>query len=525
MQTGLHNHPFLHFLLPLIAGIVCEEYFLPPLPNALAISLIVALMLLMGICYRRFSRVFIFTFTALLFTLGAGRLSQHYQALDFPFSNEKQVCLAQIIDHHEEKQRSVLYKSRLLAYQQGDSLLPIPHRPQVLLYLPKDSTAYTLEKGHRIALRANIQPPRNFGNLPFDYARYLKRKGIAATAYVPIKKWKVIGKDSLSGWREQAEAYQELLASHYQALGFKGDELAVLKALTIGEKEDLSEEIRETYSISGASHVLALSGLHIGLIAWFLTIILSFFTEHIRWMRPIGSVLTLILLGGFAYFTGLSPSVVRAVIMFSILAIVRLWRNEPLTLNVVAFTAFIMLCFKPVWLFDVGFQLSFSAVCAILLFCPRLNALCPSRNIIIKKTWELISVSIAAQLGTIPLVIYYFGRFSTHFLLTNLWIIPLVTLVLYLAIAMLLLIPFPTLQGYVAWLLEKTLMLQHKGLHWIESLPYSSFDNLQISIIDVCLLYLLLHATYLYIERFSVSRLRWLFIVAIITTTTICFGY
>lgn len=516
MQTGLHNHPFLFFLFPLIAGIACEEYLLPPLPVTLAIGLIVALTLLMLLCYRRFSRCFAILFTALLFTLGISRLSQHYLSLEFPFADGRQVCLVQITEHSEEKQRSVLYRARALACQQGDSLLPLPHQPSYLLYFPKDSASYTLQKGHRIAIQATMQPPRNFGEIDFDYARYLKRKGVAATAYVPSGRWQVLGKDSLMGWRDKAEAYREKVALLYQRLGLEGDELAVLKALTIGEKEDLSEEVREMYSVSGASHVLALSGLHVGLIAWLLTIILSFFTGRIRWLRPIGSVLTLILLGGFAYFTGLSPSVVRAVIMFSVLALVRLWRNEPLTLNVVAFTAFVMLCAKPTWLFDVGFQLSFAAVCALILFCPHLNALCPWSNPIIRKVWGLASVSLAAQLGTMPLVVYYFGRFSTHFLLTNFWIIPMVTLVLYIAIAMLMLTPFPMLQGGAAWLLEKMLMLQHKGLHWIESLPYASFDGLQLSLVEVCLLYLLIHAIYLYIERFSVARLRWLCIMGMI---------
>ena len=135
-----------------------------------------------------------------------------------------------------------------------------------------------------------------------------------------------------------------------------------------------------------------------------------------------------------------------------------------------------------------------------------------------------MAVSIAAQLGTAPLVIYYFGRFSTHFLLTNLWVIPLVSLVMYLAVAMLLLTPFPLLQSWVAVALQKMLMVQHKGLHWIESLPYASFDNIAISWVDVLLLYLLLHAIYRYLQGFSLLRLRWLCAIGIVVAVFVLIG-
>lgn len=516
MEMGLHRHPFLWFLLPLALGIVCCEYTSLSFSPATTIAILIALALLMCLCYRRFSRCFIAAFMALLFILGMGSLSLHYHSLNFPFANDKQICLIQLNDNAEEKQRSVQYKADILAYLQGDSLIALPHHPACLLYFPKDSISYTLQQGEQLLIKAHFQPPKNFGDIHFDYARYLKRKGIAATAYVFTNSWKFVGKDSLVSWRMQADSYRKKIATYYHRLGFSGDELGVLTALTIGEKEELSEEIRETYSVAGASHVLALSGLHVGLLAWLLMIGFSLLIRYCPSLRPLLVLLTLCLLGGFAYFTGLSPSVVRAVIMFSLLAIVRLWRNEPLTLNVVAFTAFIMLCFKPIWLFDVGFQLSFSAVFAILLFFPRLNALCPTRPLIIKKVWSLMAVSIAAQLGTAPLVIYYFGRFSTHFLLTNLWVIPLVTLVMYLAVALLLLAPFPLLQGWVATALQKLLILQHKGLHWIESLPYASFDNIVIGWVDVLLLYLLLHAIYLYMQGFSLLRLRWLCTMGIV---------
>jgi competence protein ComEC len=171
---------------------------------------------------------------ALLFVVGMSSLSLHYRSLTFPFTNDKQVCLIKISDNAEEKQRSVQYNAEILAYQQGDSLIALPHHPTCLLYFPKDSISYTLQRGEQLAIHARLQPPQNFGDIDFDYAQYLKRKGIAATAYVPMNSWKLIGKDTLIGWREKADRYREKIANYYHRLGFSGDELGVLTALTIG---------------------------------------------------------------------------------------------------------------------------------------------------------------------------------------------------------------------------------------------------------------------------------------------------
>ena len=256
--------------------------------------------------------------------------------------------------------------------------------------------------------------------------------------------------DSLHSIRYTAMFYREKVMNLYRKLGFEGDELAVLSALTVGEKTDLSDSIRESYSVSGASHVLALSGLHIGLLYALLFLLLKPLTRKWQAGRYFRSVLLLVLLWSFAFFTGLSPSVVRSVSMFSVLAIAELFGRQSLTLNTLAATAWVMLLVNPAWLFDVGFQLSFLAVFSILIIQKPVYRLLPVKNRIGKYVWGLMSVSIAAQIGTAPLVMLYFSRFSTHFLLTNLVVIPLVTVTLYAAVLMLLLTPLSAVQFVVA---------------------------------------------------------------------------
>ena len=188
------------------------------------------------------------------------------------------------------------------------------------------------------------------------------------------------------------------MISLYQKLGFSGDELAVLSALTIGDKTELSDSVRESYSVAGASHILALSGLHIGLLYTLLFFILKPIARRGNIGRAIRSVLLLILLWAFAFFTGLSPSVVRSVSMFSILAMADMVGRQPLSLNTLAAAAWLMLFCNPAWLFDVGFQLSFLAVASILLIQKPIYHLITVKGRIGKYIWGLMSVSVAAQI-------------------------------------------------------------------------------------------------------------------------------
>ncbi len=194
---------------------------------------------------------------------------------------------------------------------------------------------------------------------------------------------------------------------------------------------------------------------------------------------------------------------VRSVCMFSILTLSHLQHEKAVSANTLAATAFFMLLVHPMWLFDVGFQLSFVAVASILMFYPKLNRLYSGDHWIIRKVWGLMSVSIAAQIGTAPLVIFYFSRFSTHFLFTNLWVIPMVSLVLYASVILLLLSPFTALQAAVAPYVGKLIEMQNHVLQQIEQWPYASFDRLSLDVCEVLLIYLIL----LFIYRYQKLRI------------------
>ena len=517
MIPFLHKYPFFRLAVPWMLGIYCgdrfSDSFSEPLWGFLACILWACLSFLFYFS-ERYSWRWCFGVSLSLFCLAGGWLSVNLQlktAAETEFPKEEAVYRLRVNDFPEVRERTFL--CRVWLKERHDSLGIHPVNKQAILYFQRDSLSSRLQMGEELWVRSRISPPvsaRNFDE--FDYARYLKRKGISGTGFVASGHWQ------FSECRKEKEgiatvlyrlaaSYRTQIENLYRRLGIEGDELAVLSALTLGDKTDLSESVRESYSVAGVSHVLALSGLHIGLLyalAFFLLRPLLLGGQSGRFLR---SLLLILLLWLFAFFTGLSPSVVRSAAMFSIWALADLCGRQSFSLNTLALTAWLMLLVRPVWLFDVGFQLSFAAVLSILLFQPFLYRLCPVRHRAGTYLWGLVSVSVAAQLGTAPLVLFYFSRFSTHFLLTNLLVVPLVTLILYAAVVLLLLTPMSGLQAVAAVGLEKMLRMLNLLVRWVEQLPYASVDGIWLYPLEVAGCYLVLGAFFCYLCHRRYARL------------------
>lgn len=505
----LQQCPFLRLLFPLVAGIACGGLFPCECPQWSA-GAGLALLAVLIVCHcRHYGFAFGIAAHLLLFGGGFWLTTRQWQQTAYDFSGQSAIYRIRIQEKPEEKARSILCRSILLEAQEGDSILTYtaPH-PLFLLYFPKDSAAATLRRGDELLVHTRLEPPANNGNPDeFDYARYLRRKGGSGTAYVAAGHWQPTGHHPGRTLRQVALDQRQRIVDLYRRLGFAGDELAVLSALTVGDKEELSEDITETYSVSGASHVLALSGLHIGFLYALFWFLFRPFWQRWQRLKPLLVLCIVLLLWGFAFLTGLSPSVVRSVIMFSLLALSGLQPEKPLTLNTLAATAFLMLLYNPFWLFDVGFQLSFTAVAAILLIQPGLYALLKVRYRPLRYLWGIATVSVAAQIGTAPLVLLYFSRFSTHFLLTNLWVIPMVSLIMYAAFILLLLTPLPALQQLWAHVINHMVGLQNNTLRAIEALPGSSIDHVWTDAWEVALFYLALALLYRALWRCTARNL------------------
>ena len=496
MADSLQQYPFLRLLLPLAVGIWCGDSSPHTLP-AWGYLLLLPFFIFLVWQYTRSARFY--GVAVSLFLVGAGYclMSRQAEKTEFSFPNRQSAYKVRVLEKPELKERSVLCRTVLLEEFAGDTVAGCKRNSLFLVYFSKDSVATALQRGDELLIYTRFSPPVNNGNPDeFDYARYLKRKGYSGTAYVAAGHWKKVGHDASRSLRQVASDYRERVVSLYRRSGIKGDELAVLSALTVGDKEELSDDIIETYSVAGAAHVLALSGLHVGFLYALLCLLLGLLWRRWRILKPFLLAFIVLLLAGFAFFTGLSSSVVRSVVMFSLLTLAALQSEKPLTMNTLMATAFLMLLCKPVWLFDVGFQLSFSAVASILLVQPKLYALWKIENRVLRYVWGLLTVSVAAQLGTAPLVLLYFSRFPTHFLFTNLWVVPLVSLILYSAVLFLMLTPFPFVQHLFAEVLEALVRMQNIMLRWIEHFPFASLDGIWMDKWDAALCFLFLGTAY-----------------------------
>ena len=291
-------------------------------------------------------------------------------------------------------------------------------------------------------------------------------------------------------WRKQA---MNRLGLHPHSSGEKSDAEAVLAAMVLGDKSFLTRELRQSYAQTGASHILALSGLHLSIIYLLLTRLMQ--GRRRFWLSQVLIVLSI---WGFALLTGLSVSVVRAATMLTIYALFELGGRRHAPLGVLSFTAIIMLLADSSALFDIGFQLSFMAMLGILLFCPLFEEWIPTKWLmehpLVRWLYSLVSVSTAAQLGTAPLVAFHFGQFPTWFLLTNLVVIPFATAILYVAVFTFV---FPALSSILLWLVSAL----NSSLRLLSHLPLSCISGLHPSFFQTAMAYVLVAVLYLSLER------------------------
>ena len=321
---------------------------------------------------------------------------------------------------------------------------------------------------------------------------YAYRGTFSATTFIFWSNWRksVIDLTGLSFFertRLAALVFRQKLLQRVGTLGLDNDDFSVAVAMALGERRFISRELRDAYSVSGASHILALSGLHLGLIYMFLSLLLAR-----RRFRLLGECLVLTAIWAYVLMVGMPPSVVRAAIMLTIYGVLGLAHRDRMSLNALSLAAIIMLVASPPLLYDVGFQLSFLSVAAIVLLYRPLSQLLPRRISclpVVGWIWGMLVVSFCAQLGTIPLVMYYFGRVPCYGLLTNFVVIPLAYVILLLVLVLLAVSWWPLACSWLAKGLSLTVSLQNKVLWSIASLPGSSIDGISISRFQVVLLY------------------------------------
>ena len=371
----------------------------------------------------------------------------------------------------------------------------------ILLNVKKDSVIIPFKVDERLLVNSAIKeliPPLNPHQ--FNYKSYLEKQGIYHQFFIDKTQFFKLNTKSNTLFGLSSK-FRNQIQKSLKKYNFKDNELAVINALLLGQRQDISKELITDYQRAGAIHILAVSGLHVGIIL----LILSFIfkpLEKLKYGKFIKTVVIVLLLWMFAFIAGLSASVVRAVTMFTFLAIGMSFNRK----NVVSFSfltsMFFLLLIKPMFLFDVGFQLSYLAVFGILWTQPKIYSIWKPKNKIIDFFWQLFTVSIAAQIGILPLSIYYFQQFPGLFLASNLVIIPFLGAILIGGVLVIVTSLINILPQFLADFYGTIISLMNAFVSWISHQEEFLFKEISISfLMMICCYVFIFLGVYFLIEK------------------------
>lgn len=327
----------------------------------------------------------------------------------------------------------------------------------------------------------------------FDYGKWADSHSLTAQMYVypdnivrledEMERLPFFRRVVLKSKMLRAELLKSLKAS-----GINGTRHAVVAAMAFGDRSTLSKKVRDMYVRTGVAHLLALSGMHLGVLFMLLTFVLG----RLR-SRAVSSVIVVVAVWTYVIFVGMPPSVVRAAAMLTIYSLVTLDGREKMSMNALFVTFALMLACNPMMIWDVGFQLSFLAMLSIFLFFPTIYNFLPSEYLfehpLLRYVWATVTVSLAAQIGTAPLTVYYFGRFSTIFMLTNLVAVPLVTMLLYSVFLLVALSALPFVGQVMLFSVKFFSSLLSSVIGVFASWEWGSIENISINWIQLMLIY------------------------------------
>jgi competence protein ComEC len=483
------DYPVFRLLISLLLGIVLAHFLLP---FSIRIHWIWPLLIFLAVISWINKPFFAFRIRVLTGVLihisfvliGIFTYQNHFDQVYYNyFGNhlaDNQKYWLKITEPPQEKDKSVKTIVSVLAIADKNGIKQ--SQGKAIIYFAKDAKSLQLKYGDYLAVNKTFQlveAPQNPDQ--FDYQSFLALKDIHYQLYLRAGEWKKSNYTSKHGVKYYALSLRNKMLKVLKDNHLKDDELSVAAGMLLGLSDLLSPEIMQAYSGSGAMHVLSVSGLHVGIIFLALNVVLSFLDSRPRG-KIIKAIITFFAIWFYALLTGLSPSVVRAAAMFSFILIGQNLSRYVNIYNSLATSAFVILLFNPTLLFNVGFQLSYFAVIAIVVFQKPFSQIWTPSNKYVNQVWQLIAVSLAAQIGTAPLSIYYFHQFPNLFLLTNLIVIPAAYLVINLGILLIFLSFIPPVADFLGLVLSYLLRYLNQIIIGIEQWHYAVIRDLYLSL-------------------------------------------
>ena len=492
----LKRAPFIRLVLALIIGIVLQWHCQLPLAAWLilfGVSFVAILAFFyislfkryyLGILNGLFIMIPFISLGAILVFINDIRSNKNWIGHQY---DEQGAVIATIEEPLAEKTKSFKADATISSLVKNGDAVSVEGK--IIIYFQKDSSTSGLKYGSQIIFKKSLQEIKNSGNPGgFDYKRYSLFHGITHQVYLKAGEFIVLKKTNKQKWKDFIYASRENVLDILQSNIKREKELGLAEALLIGYKDDLDKSLVQSYTNTGVVHIIAISGLHLGLIYWLLLLALKPLQKrsYYRWLKPVIVISGLWL---FSLLAGAQPSILRSAVMFTCLVLGDSLVRKASIYNTLAFSAFLLLCYNPYWLWDVGFQLSYSAVFSIVIFMKPIYQWFYVTNKSLDFLWKINAVTIAAQILTLPISVYHFHQFPVHFLLTNFVAVPLSSVILISEIFLCALSFIPSVASIIGTILSWLIWLMNTWVERIEALPFSLLDGLQVDIMQVIVLF------------------------------------
>jgi competence protein ComEC len=480
--------PFLRFLLPFITGILFQYYLQCKIVHVLVVSLIVLLFYSIhnkAAIQTKYKFRLLQGFLLCVFMIVLGMILTWHKDIRNDkkwfghYSDSSSMLMVKLEEPFLQKNKSFKATASVIGLVKTSDHPLLSVTGKILLYFSPDTSLSAINYGSILLIRNNFQKIKSSGNPGgFNYEQYASFQQLFHQAFLKSSDFVVLTNSKKQDFKAWIFASQQKITSTLRKyLGDDKNVLGIAEALLIGYKEDLDKDLVQAYSNTGVVHIIAISGLHIGLIyaslRWLFHLI-----PVLRKRKLLNAIITLACLWIFALLTGASASVLRSAVMFSFIIGGECLSRKSGIYNSMAVSAFVLLCYDPFFLWDVGFQLSYLAVLGIVLMQQKIRALFFIHNAYLRKVWEMMAVTLAAQLTAFPICLYYFHQFPNLFFISNLVAVPLSTLILFAEILLLFFSWIPAIAAIIGKLVYSLIWLMNWFITSINEWPYAVADYL-----------------------------------------------
>ena len=495
----LHKEiPFLRIVMPLCLGIITGLYIHPQIYVCIVLIIICSSGFIISLFFNRQLNNYFYgpVISLALFFCGLILYTNEKNNIS-ELKPVKTVFISTLTDYPEEKPNTYMLTVKLGRIAAADGGRPV--KGSMVLYHKKDSLAGSLLPGDILVFRCTPAEISNRGNpYEFDYRFYMQSRGIKYYAFTGKKDLISIHPPDRRKLRYQALMVREKIIKMYEERGITGERLGLVASVTLGQKNHLDPEQKQNFINAGIMHIMAVSGLHAVIISLLVLRLLFFLKGRLNVLRII---ITILIIWAFAFVTGLTPSVLRATLMFSFLQAGNLLKRRVNSVNSVLASAFVLILARPSVIFDAGFLLSYAAVLFIIVFYQDLYLKVHFENWLPDQIWQSVAVTLTAQAGTLPLTVMLFNRFPTYFILTNAILVPLSSLMIIIGCLVPLTFPVVFLSKYLAVVLDKLTGILEYLTEKAASLPLAVIDNIGMTPVECILLTLAIYLSLFFLLK------------------------